>query len=226
MLALPAMPVDDLPCQLLTARSSARRFLYFLDDDNALKPHALRTLLGAALASGAHVLTSANEKWDSLEPPPSFGREQARGGPNGRWAPDPASTERWLPVGASATVGMFRNCYGDASALVARAAFEGLGGFTEDAGVGHEDWELWARATLHGYKLQVVPEALYWYRIAAGRGGGAGMLAESIGDSRLAQAQRQANHARSLRPYLQRLAGWPEAQEAVQLAQGLYLEGA
>ena len=46
----------------------------------------------------------------------------------------------------------------------------------------HEDWELWARAVLNGYALQVVPEALYWYRL-----GGGGMLSESIGGSHLAQ---------------------------------------
>jgi hypothetical protein len=38
---------------------------------------------------------------------------------------------------------------------VSRAAFEELGGFTEDVGVGHEDWELWALAVLRGYVLQV-----------------------------------------------------------------------
>ena len=31
--------------------------------------------------------------------------------------------------------------------------------------MGHEDWELWARAVLQGYKLQVVPEAPCWYRV-------------------------------------------------------------
>ena len=103
--------------------------------------------------------------------------------------------------------------------MVRRTTFEALGGFTEDASVGHEDWELWARAVLHGYRLQVVPEALYWYRLARGS-----MLAESIGGGTLTQAQRHANHARNIRPYLQRLAGWPEAQDAVRLVQGMYLK--
>ena len=98
------------------------------------------------------------------------------------------------------------------------AAFEALGGFTEESGVGHEDWELWARAVLRGYKLRMVPEALYWYRL--GRGS---MLAESTGGGLISQAQRHANHARNIRPYLQRLANWPEAQDAVRLAQGMYL---
>ena len=131
---------------------------------------------------------------------------------------DDPRTERWLPLGDAAAVGIFKNCFGDASALVRRATFEALGGFTEDSQVGHEDWELWVLAVLRGYKLRVVPEALYWYRLAGG-----GMLGESIGHERLARAQRYANHARNIRPYLKRLASWPEAQETLLLAQGLYL---
>jgi len=66
--------------------------------------------------------------------------------------------------------------------------------------------------------LQVVPEPLYWYRLAGG-----GMLSESIGGSQLATAQRSANLERSLRPYLRRLGGWSEAQDLVRLAQGMQL---
>lgn len=184
------------------ARHATGAFLFFLDDDNALKPHALATLLGAAAASRSHILTCVNEKWPVLKPPPAVSE----------------LSERWLPLGDASELGVFRNCFGDASALVSRQAFEALGGFTEDGNVGHEDWELWARAVLHGFKLQVVPEALYWYRI----GNAQGMLAESIGSNALAITQRHANHARNIRPYLLRLKGWPEAQDAVRLAQGMY----
>ena len=151
-------------------------------------------------------------------------RGSVAGGGDAKSPPPDAepTSERWLPLGDAAALGVFRNVFGDASALVRREAFEALGGFTEDANVGHEDWELWARAVLRGYKLQVVPEALYWYRIAHAPGGS--MLAESIGGTRLAQAQRHANHARNIRPYLQRLRGWPDAQDALRLAQGMYLE--
>ena len=127
---------------------------------------------------------------------------------------------------------------------MSRAAFEELGGFTEDVGVGHEDWELWAHAVLRGYVLQVsatechslplmaslhavlrgyvlqvVPEALYWYRIGPGRGGA--MLGDSLGSTARARAQRQANLARSLRPYRAALGSWPEGQAVLQLAQSL-----
>jgi hypothetical protein len=45
-----------------------------------------------------------------------------------------------------------------------------------------------------------------------------------VGDGVTAHAQRDANHARSLRPYMESLRGWPEAQEAVRVAQRLHLQ--
>ena len=72
-------------------------------------------------------------------------------------------------------------------------------------------------AVLRGYVLQVVPEALYWYRIGPGRGGA--MLGDSLGSTARARAQRQANLARSLRPYRAALGRWPEGQAVLQLAE-------
>ena len=210
------------------ARHAVAPFLVFLDDDNFLKPHALATLARSAELSHAHILTMVNEKWPRAAAPPNAD----------------ASSERWLPLGGAAVVrgeregggeggeagewsvrkclpssqvGVFRNCFGDANALVRRTTFEALGGFTEDSGVGHEDWELWVRAVLRGYHMLVVPEPLYWYRVLAS----GGMLAESLGSGAAARAQLRSNHARNIRPYLQRLAGWPEAQELLLLTEGL-----
>ena len=74
-------------------------------------------------------------------------------------------------------------------------------------------------AVLRGYVLQVVPEALYWYRIGPGRGGA--MLGDSLGSTARARAQRQANLARSLRPYRAALGSWPEGRAVLQRAQSL-----
>lgn len=68
-----------------------------------------------------------------------------------------------------------------------REAYWAVGGHTTDYGVGHEDWELFARAVLSGLKLELVPEPLYWYRVNP-----SGML--QSGD-------RLANLARSARAY-------------------------
>ena len=66
-------------------------------------------------------------------------------------------------------LGLFFNCYGDSNAFVRRLVMETLGGFTEDYGIGREDHELLSRAVLGGFKLMVVPEALFWYRHSESR---------------------------------------------------------
>ena len=107
--------------------------------------------------------------------------------------PPEASRQLWVPLGNAAGLGVFRNVFGDANALVRRTTFEALGGFTEDYGVGHEDWEFFARASLAGVNLQLVPEPLFWYRLNAA--------------SMLRAGNAQADHARSLRPYWEGLDG-------------------
>jgi len=51
-----------------------------------------------------------NEKWPSALPPPDA--------PGGAPLGTGGRPERWLPLGAAAVVGIFKNCYGDANALV------------------------------------------------------------------------------------------------------------
>jgi len=52
--------------------------------------------------------------------------------------------------------------------MVRRSAFEAVGGFTELRGAGHEDWELYVRLALAGYKVDVLPELLQFYRQVEG----------------------------------------------------------
>src|SRR5262249_54861778 len=111
---------------------------------------------------------------------------------------------RWLFAGLDTMAGIARNCFGDANALVRRSVFFALDGFTEDRGVTHEDWEFFARAMLHGYRLEVVPHALFWSRPAPG--------------SMPRPPPPQANYARSLRPYLEEVPG--TYQDLIRLAQG------
>lgn len=155
------------------ARHARGEFLVFMDDDNLAKPDELSIFVKAAQASGADILTCFIDAF------------RGKGEPGGHQVPGARS----LPIGGAATVGMFKNCFGDANALIRRDAFETLGGFTEDYGVGHEDWEFFARAVLKGYRLTVIPEALFWYRMAD--------------DSMVNTTPRYENHMRPLRPYLE-----------------------
>jgi O-antigen biosynthesis protein len=170
------------------ARHATGDFFLFMDDDNWAEPEEISTLVKAALRTGADIVACGMNYF------------QGHDAPN----PSVVPPNRFLPLGAAAAVGAFENCFGDANSLVRRSCFESLGGFTEDYGVTHEDWEFHARAVLKGFKLTVVPEFLFWYRINP--------------ESMLRTSNHYHNHMRSIRPYMEAA---PEAlRPLVQFAQG------
>jgi O-antigen biosynthesis protein len=170
------------------ARLATGDFFLFMDDDNWAEPEEISSLVRAALRTGADIVTCGMNYFEGHDAPDTRAGAQAR----------------WLPLGGAVAVGAFRNCFGDANALVRRACFERLGGFTEDYGVTHEDWEFHARAALQGFKMTVLPEFLFWYRVNP--------------ESMIRTANPYRNHQRSLRPYLAAVP--PALQPLVQLAQG------
>ena len=52
---------------------------------------------------------------------------------------------------------------GDVVCLIRKELFWRIGGFAATRH-GCEDWELFVRLALAGYRQEVIPEALYWYR--------------------------------------------------------------
>ena len=124
------------------------RYLFFLDDDNLMKPAAIERLVHAALLTNADALTCALDFFASAFMPSEFTK--------------PHST--WVPTGPALELGGLINCYGDTFSLFDRESFFALGGFREEVGGLHEDWEILARTVLSGKRLEVVPEALAWYR--------------------------------------------------------------
>ncbi|MBB5689326.1 glycosyltransferase [Roseomonas alkaliterrae] len=132
-------------------RAARGRFVLFHDDDNIALPRQLETLLAAACHSGAAVLTSFFETFTGEEP------DGDAGGP---------SRGVLAMLGGALSLGLFENCFGDAHALVRRDVLEALGGFSEHVGLGHEDWEFFARAAIAGHEILAVPEVLFRYRIA------------------------------------------------------------
>lgn len=131
------------------AREACSKYLMFMDDDNMAKPQELAQLFAIAERSGADVLTCFADVFIGKDLP-------ADGQP----------VRRNIFCGANLTQGMWSNTFGDSNSLVRRSAFETLGGFHEEFGVGQEDQEFFVRAVLAGFALYVVPEALYWYRIS------------------------------------------------------------
>lgn len=146
-------------------------YVLFMDDDNIAAPGEISTFVTAAETSGADILTCFLNVFQSAAP-----------------APTTPPVHVWPFLGGALASGLLRNVFGDANALVRRDVFQRIGGFTEDFGVGCEDWEFFARATLKGLRLEVVPEPLVLYRQSPH-----GMLQST---------SQRANRMRALRPYL------------------------
>ena len=48
--------------------------------------------------------------------------------------------------------------------LIRRKVFEAIGGYHEQRGAAHEDWELQARLAMQGFDTDILPEYLHQYR--------------------------------------------------------------
>lgn len=154
-------------------RAATGDLVIFHDDDNYSSPDLVETYVRALAVSGADIATCTMAPFVSARPQ----------------GPSSNSPRVFGYVGDAAGAGLISNYFGDAHACFTRAALEKIGGFTEDYGVGHEDWEIFAHGTLMGLRIQYVPKPLFWYRESS----------DSMLRSRRAV---DPDYMRSLRPYL------------------------
>lgn len=182
-------------------------YVLFMDDVNYAKPYEVRTFVLAAESTRGDIFTSfVDFLWGNDAPLEEDLRSTKP------WGTDPSSDEMGASVlskrrspafvflGGSATVGLFKNSFGDANSFFRLSSFRALGGYTTDRGLGYEDWELYSRAALKGYELQVVPESLYHYRFTQG--------------SMQKSTPYSASRRRALRAYLDHLDESPLPQVA------------
>jgi hypothetical protein len=127
-------------------------FVLVMDDDNLALPGEVEALVRAALATGADAVAALQDLFADGEDPSRPGRLP--------WV-------AFWPLGGPASLGLAWNIYGDVNVLFRREAFLALGGYTERAEIGCEDYEMGAALALSGRRLVVLPEALYQYRFSA-----------------------------------------------------------
>jgi GT2 family glycosyltransferase/glycosyltransferase involved in cell wall biosynthesis len=77
---------------------------------------------------------------------------------------DVLSTYR--PIGGCTEAGFFENTFGDATMVIKRSVFDKLGGFPTQR-ASWEDHEFLLNLCFKGYKLETLPEALFYYRQSA-----------------------------------------------------------
>lgn len=132
------------------ARQAAGEYLFFVDDHTLLLPgSALSVFVQVAEKVNADVVTSAVSFFigasdGSLDYRLEHSRRPFLGGD--------------IPTGA------FVNSFGSTNALVRRDVFETLGGFSDEAVASLDDWELFSKAALAGFRIETMPEVFVWYR--------------------------------------------------------------
>jgi len=135
-------------------KDTASDYVLFLDDDDIAFPNLIQTLVTAAEATGADIVTCPNlympesRRLESYPFPDLFRQKIS-----------------YVPTGGPLAMAPFENCLGAATALIRRTSFASLGGYTEDHGVGHEDFEFYVRALQAGLRIEVCPLPLYLYEV-------------------------------------------------------------
>ena len=133
------------------ARLATGELLLWMDDDNVAKPDEVDTFVTAMTNSEVDVdiLTCFINTFVGSEPPDSDWRQTI-----------------WQPDGGAVAASALYNLLGDANFIIKRTVFEALHGFAT-ARLAFSDYELLLRAALSGYRIQVVPRALFWKRGSA-----------------------------------------------------------
>ncbi|RVT97488.1 glycosyltransferase family 2 protein [Rhodovarius crocodyli] len=159
------------------ARASRGAFILIMDDDNLAMPHEIEAMVRALLITGAEAVGAYQQLF--------------RGEHDARAGDEPARVE-FFPTGGPAGLGTVWNVYGDVNVMFRREVFEGLGGYTEEAGIGCEDYEIGAAMARAGMRLLILPETLYHYRFSSVN------MARGMSNERL-----YLSHMRPLRPALE-----------------------
>jgi GT2 family glycosyltransferase len=129
-------------------------YIIFLDDDDVAFPNLVQTLVTVAETTQADVVNCLNLFM------PEARRDQAH--------PFPDLFEQkvsYVPIGGPLSMAPLENCFGAATALLRRASLKSVDGYSDRYGVGHEDFELYARMAQLGMRIEVCPLPLYLYEV-------------------------------------------------------------
>jgi glycosyltransferase involved in cell wall biosynthesis len=96
----------------------------------------------------------------------------------------------YRPTGGPLCLSALRNVHGDGNALFRTAALRAVAGFETDRDTSFEDWEVFVKLINAGFRVDVLPDSLFYYR------------RRDAGFSRATSAYR--NHQRVLRQFVNR----------------------
>ena len=129
-------------------------YIIFLDDDDVAFPNLVQTLVTAAEATRADIVNCLNLYM------PEARREEAH--------PFPDQFKQkvsYVPIGGPLSMAPLENCFGAATALIRRKSINAALRYTEQYGVGHEDFELYVRMAQSRLHIEICPLPLYLYEV-------------------------------------------------------------
>jgi O-antigen biosynthesis protein len=125
-------------------------YLIFFDSDNLPKSaDFIRRLVDAIGASNADCVTVPYDLVDEGCAEPS----------------EHDIFASYRPMGECVELGFSENVFGDTPMIVKRPVFESIGGFPTDR-ESAEDHELLLKLSIRGFRIEVYPETLYFYRVS------------------------------------------------------------
>ncbi|MGE9290824.1 MAG: glycosyltransferase, partial [Puniceicoccales bacterium] len=130
------------------ASQASGEYLVFVDSDNLPESNMLETMVRGMRTSGADSLSCYFKAFP----------EDTK--------PEEISYPSYLyrPMGASLPFGFFQNCFGDSNFIVKKKVFEEVGGFRGGQRTANGDWDILLRLHYRGYRVDVIPLELFWYR--------------------------------------------------------------
>ena len=159
-------------------RASSGEYILIMDDDNVAKPSEIEVLVRAMTNMEADAISVAMDKFTG-DLDPHYAQQ--------------IGVATFL--GGCVYCGMTKNMYGDANSMYKAESIKSVM-YTEDYGLGFEDWELLANMTIRGMKVSTCPEPLFYYRIHP-----------NDADSMLMSGPDYLNMKRMLRVYEEHIGG-------------------
>ncbi len=132
------------------AKHSNGDWFLFMDDDNIALPCELKKFYLVAKKTGSDIVACNIQKFSGDDYPMDWRQ------------PD----EFLILLGGAGELGLYNNILSDMNALISRAAFEKIDGFTEDFKLSNGDWEFFVKAWLGNLKITLTPTPLFWYRMS------------------------------------------------------------
>lgn len=171
----------------ILAKKARGQWLLFFDDDNIAMPDMLEKCAKVARSMKRGFVSLMFNVFEGTGEPGVDNRK-----------------ESFYPVGDILSYSAINNVISDATCLIHRQTFGQSGGFSEDYGIGHEDFELLLRLVIAGEPAGIIPEPVFWYRRSASN------------NSMILNTNEFANRMRSLRPFMESLPGG-EGEMAIML---------